>query len=58
MLCGLHKTWKQPVNFYLIHGSTKKKMLFIMEVLDTCHKAGLLVSATMFDMGAYSVKAL
>ena len=58
MLCGLHKTWKQPVNFYLIHGSTKQKMLFIMEVLDNCHKAGLLVIAHMFDMGANGVKTL
>ena len=31
---------------------------FLMEVLDACHNAGLVVVATMCDMGANSVKAL
>jgi hypothetical protein len=60
MLRGLHKKWKQPVAYYLIHGSTKGDMLvsFLMEVLDACHNAGLEVVATMCDMGANNVKAL
>ena len=54
MLCGLCKRWKQPVAYYLTHGSTKGEMLvnFLMEVLDACHNARLVVVATMCDMGA------
>ena len=46
MLRGLHKRWKQPVAYYVTHGSTKGDMLvdFLMEVLDACHIAGLVVS--------------
>jgi hypothetical protein len=60
MLHGLHKKWKQPVAYYLIHGSTEGDMLvnFLMEVLDACHIAGLEVVATMCDMGANNIKAL
>jgi len=60
MLRGLRKRWKQPVAYYLIHGSTKGEMLvnFLMEVLDACHNAGLEIVATMCDMGANNVKAL
>jgi hypothetical protein len=41
MLCDLPIKWKQPVAYYLIHGSTKGDMLvnFLMEVLDACHSA-------------------
>ena len=48
------------MNFCLIHGSTKGEMLviFLMEVLDTYHDAGLVFVATVFDVGANSVKAL
>ena len=54
------KKWKQPVAYYLIHGSTKDEMLdnFLMEVLDFCHSAGLEVVATMCDVGANNIKAL
>ena len=36
MLYGLHTKWKQPVAYFLIHGSAKGEMLvnFSMEVLD------------------------
>jgi hypothetical protein len=49
MLPGLHKKWKQPVAYYLIHGSTKGEMLvnFLMEVLDACYNAGVEVVATV-----------
>jgi hypothetical protein len=60
MLPGLRKKWKQPVAYYLIHGSTKREMLvnFLMEVLDACYNAGVEVVATVCYMGANSVKAL
>jgi len=60
MLRGLRKRWKQPVAYYLTRGSTKGDMLvdFLMEVLDACHNAGLVVVANVFDTGANSVKAL
>jgi hypothetical protein len=59
MLHGLRKKWKQPVAFYLIRGSTNCETLviFLMEVLDASQNAGLVVVATMFDMGANSFKA-
>ena len=59
MLHGLCKMWKQPVAYYLIHGSTKGEMLvnFLTEVLDACHIAGLEDVATVCDMGANNVKA-
>jgi len=31
---------------------------FMMEVLDACHNAGLVVVATVCDMGANNIKAL
>ena len=60
MLRGLRKRWKQPVAYYLTRGSTKGEMLldFLMEVLDACHNAGLVVVATICDMGASNVRAL
>ena len=60
VLRGLCKRWKQPVAYYLIRGSTKREMLvnFLLEVLDACHNAGLVVVATMCGMGANNVKAL
>jgi len=60
MLHGLHKRWKQPGAYYLIHGNTKGEMLvnFLMEGLDACHNAGLEVVGTVCDMGANNVKAL
>jgi len=38
MVCGLHRKWKQPVAYYLSHGSTKTEMLvhFLNEVLSAC----------------------
>jgi hypothetical protein len=33
-------------------------VIVLMEVLDSCHNAGLEVVPTVFDMGANSVKAL
>jgi hypothetical protein len=60
MLSGLHKKWKQPVAFYLICRSTKSEMVvnFLMEVLDACYNAGLVIVSTMCDMVANNVKAL
>jgi hypothetical protein len=60
MLRGLRKRWKQPVAYYLIHGSTKGEMLvnFFMEVLDACHNAGLEVVATMCDSSVKALKLL
>ena len=60
MLRGLRKKWKQPVAYYLIHGSTNGLLLatFLEDVLDACHDAGLEVVATMYDMAANSVSAL
>ena len=60
MLHGLRKRGKQPVPYYLTRGSTKGEMLvgFLMEVLDAYHSAGLVVVATMCDMGANNVKVL
>ena len=54
------KKRKQPVDYYLIHRSTKSEMLvnFLLEVLDACHSAGLKVVAIECDTGANSVKAL
>jgi hypothetical protein len=48
------------VAFYLTLGCTKCETLviFLKEVLDACHNAGLVVVATMFKMGANSVKAI
>jgi hypothetical protein len=60
MLRGLRKRWKQPVAYYLTHGSTNGKMLvnFLRKVLDACHSASLVVVATVCDMVANNVKAL
>ena len=60
MFCGLHKQWKQPAAYYLIHSSTKGEMLvnFLLEVLDACQNAGLQVVATVCDIDANNVKAL
>jgi len=60
MLHGLCRRWKQPVAYYLTRGSTKDDILvdFLTEVLDACHNAGLVVVATVCDMGANNVKAL
>jgi len=60
MLHGLHRRWKQPIAYNLTRGSTKGDMLvdFLMEVLDACHNAGLVVVATVCDMGANNVKSL
>jgi len=60
MLHGLRKRWKQPVAYFMTRGSSKGDMLvdFLTEVLDACHNAGLVVVATMCDMGANNVKAL
>ena len=52
-------TWSLcSVAFYLIFGSTKCEMLvlFLKEILDTCQNAGLVVVATMFDIGAKNIK--
>jgi hypothetical protein len=32
-------------------------VIFLLEVLGACHNAGLLVVATVFDLGANNVKA-
>jgi len=60
MLRGQRKRCKQPVSYYLTRGSSKGDMLvdFLMEVLDACHSAGLVVVATVCDMGANNVKTL
>jgi len=60
MLHGLHKRWKQPVTYYLICGSTNGEMflIFLMENLDACHNARLIVVAAVCDMGTNNVKAL
>jgi len=60
MLCGVCKKWKPPVAFNLMRRSTKFETLviFLKEVIDACHNAGLVFVATMFDMGANNVKAL
>ena len=60
MLRGLRRRCKQPVAYYLVHGSTKGEMLvnFLKEVLDACRDAGLEVVATVCDMAANNVKAL
>jgi hypothetical protein len=60
MLRGLCKRWRQPIAHFLTRGSTKGEMLvnFLEEVLDACHKAGVVVVATVYDMGANSIKAL
>ena len=50
MLRGLHREWKQPVAFYLICRRNKDETLviFLMEVLDASHNAGLANVATVF----------
>ena len=60
MLRGLRKRWKQPVAYYLTCGSTNGDMLvdFLKEVLGACHTVGLVVVATVCDMGANNIKAL
>jgi hypothetical protein len=52
MVHGLHRKWKQPVAYYLSHGSTKAEML------DACLNVELCTVATVCDVGANSVKAL
>ena len=41
MVRGIRKRWKQPVDYYFIHRSTKCEMLvnFLMETFDACHNA-------------------
>jgi len=60
MVHGLHRKWKQPVAYYLSHGSTKAEMLvqFLKEVPDACQNVGLHVVATVCDMGTNNVKAM
>ena len=60
MLRGVCKKWKQPVAFYLIRGSTKRETLviFLKEVLDACHNAGLVFVTTVFDMVINNFMAL
>jgi hypothetical protein len=60
MLHGLRRRGKQPIPYYLTRGSTKGEMhvSFLMEVLDACHNARLVVVATVCDMGANNVKVL
>jgi len=60
MFYGLHKRWKQPAAYCLIHRSTKGEMLvnLLMKFLDACLNAGLEVIATVCDMAANNVKAL
>jgi hypothetical protein len=60
MVHGLHRKWKQPVAYYLSHGSTKAEMLiqFLKMVLDACQNVGLRVVATVYDMGTNNVKAM
>ena len=60
MVCGLHQKWKQPVAYYLSHGSTKAEILvqFLNEVLGACQIVGLHVVATVCEMGTNNVKAM
>jgi len=60
MVCARYRKWKQPVAYYLSHGSTKAEMLvqFLKEVLDACQNVGLHVVATVCDMGTNNVKAM
>ena len=60
MLPGLHKQWKQPVAYCLIHRTVKgqKFVNFFMEVFDTYYNAGVEVVATMCDVGSNSVQSL
>jgi hypothetical protein len=55
MLHGLCGKWQQPQAYYLIHGSTKGETL--VGVLGACHSAGLVVTASVCDIGANIVKA-
>ena len=60
MLRGLRKRWKQPVAYYLVHGSTKCEMFvnFLKEALDAWHDTEMEVVATVYDMGAKNINAL
>ena len=60
MLHGLRKKRKQPLAFYLICRSTKVEIPvnFLIQVLDDCHNARLVVVANVCDMGANNAKAL
>ena len=59
MLCGVCKKLKQPVDFYMIRSTNGETLVIVlMEVLDACHNAVLVVVANVFDTGANSVKAL
>jgi hypothetical protein len=60
MLRGLRQKWKQPVAYYLTHGSTSVETLvhFLKEVLGACQDSGLVVVATVCNMGANTVKTL
>jgi hypothetical protein len=60
MVGGLHRKWKEPVSYYLNHGSTKANLLvkFLNGVLSACQNAGLHVVATICDTVANNVKAL
>jgi len=48
------------ISVLLTRGSIKGEMLvnFLIEVFDACHNAGLVVLATVCDMGASNVRAL
>jgi len=60
MVRGVYQKWKQPVDYYFSHGSTKANLLvrFLNEELGACQKAGLQVVATICDMNTNSVKVL
>ena len=60
MLRGLRQKWQQPVAYYLMRGSTSGEILvhFLKEVLGACQNSGLVVVATVCNMGANNVKAL
>jgi len=60
MLHGHRRTWKQPVAYYMIRGSTESDVHvnFLMEILDASQNAGLEVTDTVCNIDANNVKAL
>ena len=53
-----YKRWKQPVAYYLTHECNKGEMLvnYLVEVLDVCRNARVVVVVTVCDMGANDIK--
>jgi hypothetical protein len=58
MLRGLKQQWKQPVAFFFNRGgiSSEKLVVLLQDVLTACSECGLIVVATVSEMGTNNVR--